>query len=141
MTSSSIIALPIAETLEQAFPKADPGANPYGNRVLVQLRSPKRTTASGIVLPEEARDYERWMTTIGKVIKCGPLAFKDRDTLKDWPEGMWAKEGDFVRCPKWGGDRWEIMLGHDVSARFCIYRDHEIIAGIYGDPMSFKDYV
>lgn len=133
------------QTMSDAFPVASPGAEPLGDRVLVQLRSPKRRTKSGIVLPEETKEQERWMTTIGKVIVLGPLAFRDRTTREPWPEGIWANEGDFVRVPKWGGDRWEVPLGDewdkDYTARFVIYRDHEIIARITGDPRSFSDYV
>lgn len=138
---TNVVVLSTADSMESAFPKANPGAEPFGNRVLVQLRSAKRRTAGGIVLPEEARSYEQWMTTIGKVIKLGPLAFKNRDTQEPWPEGVWAVEGDFVRVPKWGGDRWEVTIGEDVSARYVIYRDVELIAKITGDPLSFKDYV
>lgn len=131
-------------TIEEAFPKAEPGATPFGDRVLVQLRSPKKKTSSGLYIPAESTDTERWMTTIGLVIALGPLAFRDPETLKAWPEGSWAKVGDFVRVPKWGGDRWEVPLTDDEwgdTARFVIYRAKELIAGITGDPLRFRDYV
>lgn len=134
-------------TIEEAFPYADPGAKPFGAGVLVQLRTPKRFSAAGIALPEESQEQERWMTTIGKVISFGPLAYRDRDDPKaEWPEGSWCKEGDFVRCPKWGGDRWEIPTGktdgrNPVMARFVIYKDRELMALITGDPLSFVDYL
>jgi co-chaperonin GroES (HSP10) len=127
--------------MEDAFPAADPGAKPFGNRVLVQMRSPKHRTEGGLYIPEESRDQERWMTTIAKVIEVGPLAFRDRTSMEAWPEGVWAQAGDFVRVPKWGGDRWAIKLGHDVEARYVIYRDTELMAKITGDPLVFKDYV
>jgi len=136
------------QTLEEAFPHAEPGWLPFGDRVLVQLRTPKNRTAGGIVLPAESKDQERWVTTVAKVIALGPLAFRNRTTLEAWAEGVWAKPGDFVRCPKWGGDRWEVPLGEaqwdtDNTARYAVFRDHEIIAGLKAgdDPLRFKDYV
>ena len=138
------------QTLEEAFPETDPGAKPFGTGVLIQLRSPKRFSG-GIMLTEESQEQERWMTTIGKVISLGPLAFKNReDPTKEWPEGAWCKVGDFVRCPKWGGDRWQIAVGREkdfrgrdveIAARFVIFKDRELNAGITGDPLSFIDYV
>jgi co-chaperonin GroES (HSP10) len=93
--------------LEDAFPLVDPGAIPLGARVLVQLRkAKKRMTESGIILPEETRDTERAQNPVGKVISMGPLAFKKRDTMEPWVEGIWCKEGDYLRVPKWTGDRW-----------------------------------
>lgn len=132
------------QTLAEAFPDVDPGARPFGDRVLVQLRTPKKTSAGGIVLVEETKDYEKWVTTVGKVIAVGPLAFRDRSTLDQWPEGVWAQIGQFVRVPKHGGDRWEFPLTDGPQpemARFVIYRDRELIGLITGDPLSFKDYV
>lgn len=138
-----------APTLEEAFPQADPGAKPFGSGVLIQLRTPRKFSTAGIALPEQTQDQEKWMTTIGRVISTGPLAFKDRDDpSRDWPEGVWAKVGDYVRCPKWGGDRWEIDTGktypgdrEKIMARFVIYRDRELLALITGDPLAFTDYV
>lgn len=133
------------EELLEAFPTIDPGAKPYGDRVLVQLRNVKRVSEGGILLPEETRDYEKWVTTIGKLLAVGPLAFRDRQTLQPWPEGVWAKTGQYIRVPKHGGDRWEFPLDPSDPtsevARFVIYRDRELIAEITGDPLSFKDYV
>ena len=134
------------QELLEAFPDVDPGARPFGDRVLVQLRNAKRVSAGGIVLPPETRDQEKWLTTVAKVIAIGPLAFRDRDDpSKTWPEGVWAQAGEFVRCPKWGGDRWELPVDENDPdsdlARFAIFRDRELIAGITSDPLKFKDYV
>lgn len=143
---SNVVSLDRSQqTLVDAFPEAPPGAEPLGDRVLVQLRVAKKVSKGGILLPSEAQEHERWMTTIGKVIALGPLAYRDReDPSKPWPEGIWCQAGDFVRVPKWGGDRWEIALGEDANAptaRFVIYRDKEVIARITGDPLSFRDYL
>lgn len=82
---------------------------------------------------------------IGKVIAVGPLAYKNRDTMQSWPEGSWAQVGDYVRVPKWGGDRWEIKVpsgnDDDDPVLFMTLNDHELIAKVVANPLSFKAYV
>jgi co-chaperonin GroES (HSP10) len=135
----------IEQTLVEAFPEVDPLMAPYGARVLVQLRAVKeRVTEAGLLLPEEVKETEKWNTMIGKVIAIGPLAFKKRDDMQPWPEGAWANVGDFVRVPKWGGDRWEIpfMVGDEEhTALFSVFNDHEIIAKITSDPLMVKAFI
>jgi len=80
-------------------------------------------------------------------VAIGPLAFKNRDTMQPWPEGSWAEIGDFVRVPKWGGDRWERNVPSEADQEFqepvlfMTINDHELIAKVTDDPLSFKAYV
>lgn len=131
--------------LQEAFPAVDPGAVPVGGRVLVQWRQTKKTvTSSGIVLVEETKETEKWNNQVARVIAVGPLAFKKRDTLEPWPEGNWVDVGDFVRMPKWGGDRWEVPYGDKdkgETALFSIFNDHEVIAKVTGDPLNVKAFL
>ena len=134
------------QTLDEAFPVVDPLMAPFGARVLVQLRAVKeKVTSSGIYIPEEVKETEKWNTMIGKVISIGDLAFKKRDTMEPWPEGAWAKVGDFVRVPKWGGDRWEIDYKDDRGiagkALFTFFNDHELIGRVTGDPRDIKAFL
>jgi co-chaperonin GroES (HSP10) len=129
-----------------AFPSVDPGAQPLGGRVLVQLRrSRKKTTKAGIVLVEETKETEKWNTQVAKVIAVGPLAFRHRDSMNPWPEGSWCAVGDFIRVPKWGGDRWEVKVpGEDHledPALFMIVNDHEVIARITTNPLETKAFL
>lgn len=94
------------DSLEEAFPVADPALEPFGSDIIVQLRTPKLRTGGGIILADETRAIDADNTQVGKVIALGPLAFHNRETLQPWPEGAWAKPGDYVRVPKYGGDRW-----------------------------------
>jgi len=97
--------------LRDAFPAVDPGAIPLGARVLVQLRRTKKTvTSAGIILVSETKETEKWQNMVAKVIALGPLAFKKRDTMESWVEGTWCEVGDYIRVPKWGGDRWEVPV-------------------------------
>ena len=131
-----------AADLREAFPVVDPGAIPLGARVLVQLRkAKKRMTESGIILPEETRDTERAQNPVGKVISMGPLAFKKRDTMEPWVEGVWCKEGDYLRVPKWTGDRWLVPHGDDENVEFMVLNDHEVIARITGNPLEVKAFI
>ena len=132
--------------LAWAFPSVEPGAKPLGGRILVQLRrTNKKATSAGIILVEETKENEKWNNMIGKVVALGPLAYKNRDTMESWPEGTWAQVGDFVRVPRWGGDRWERNDPNADSKEdpvlFMTINDHEVIAKITDDPLSFKAYV
>lgn len=127
--------------LEWAYPEVASGIEPLGGRVLVQLKRVKKTTNSGIVLVNETRDQEKWNTQTAKVISIGPLAFKKKDTMEPWPEGTWADPGDFVRVPKWGGDRFEVAIPGepDEPALFMMINDHELIAKVVGDPLGYNE--
>lgn len=134
-------------TLEEAFPPVDPGCLPLGGRVMVQFKqTPKKTTASGIILVEGTKETEKWNTQVAKVIALGPLAFKKRDTLEPWAEGTWAEVGQYVRVPKWGGDRWEVPYGEEKDgeqemALFSVFNDHELISMVTGDPLKVKAFL
>ena len=131
--------------LAWAFPSVDPGAKPLGGRILVQLRrTKKKATSAGIILVEETKETEKWNNMVAKVIEIGPLAFKHRDTMQSWPEGSWCEVGDYLRVPKWGGDRWEVPVpGEDEEdpALFMILNDHEVIAKVTGDPLAMRAFL
>ena len=129
-----------------AFPSVDPGAKPLGGRILVQLRRAKqKTTSAGIILVEETKETEKWQNMVAKVLEIGPLAFKHRETMQPWPEGSWIEVGDYIRVPKWGGDRWEVPLpdadDHEDPALFMVINDHEVIAKLTGDPLAMKAFI
>jgi co-chaperonin GroES (HSP10) len=142
-------------TLEEAFPNIEAGIDPLGARVLVQIKSTKQTSSGGIILVEESKETEKWNTQVAKVVKLGPLAFCNRNTSEPWPEGMWAVPGDYVRVPRWGGDRLEVPIPGQFQtdpktcepttvpevALFCVFNDHELIAKITGDPLKIKNFI
>jgi len=131
-----------SDKLAEPFPEVDSGAKPFGSRVLVQFRTPKKTTKGGIILTEETIETEKWNTQITKVVAVGPLAFKSRDKQTLWPEGAWAAEGDFVRVSKYGGDKWEVPIGGSKEqATFAIFNDLDLIASVTGDPLVMKGLI
>ncbi len=128
--------------LDEAFPACDPGVKPFGSRVLVQIRTPKRKTAGGIILTSETRETDAWNTQIAKVIAMGELAFRNRTTMERWPEGNWCEVGEFVRVPKYGGDRWTVKTadGED-EALLVIFNDLDLIGKVTGDPLTMKAFI
>ena len=65
--------------------------------------------------------------------------------MKTWPEGSWVGPGDFVRAPKYGGDRWSVRYndksGDEQEAMFVILNDLDIVGLITGDPLAVKAFI
>ncbi len=131
----------LIDAMREAFPEANPGIVPFGSRVLVQIRTPKTKTASGIIIDNGSRDTEKWNTQVARVVSVGALAFKNRNTMDPWPEGSWCGPGDYVRVPKYGGDRWEVPLANGESALFVIFNDLDIIGQVTGDPLAIRAFI
>lgn len=130
------------QSLAEAFPLVEPGIAPLGGRVLVQLRRVANTTKSGIVLVEETKETVKWNNQVARVIALGPLAFRNRETRELWPEGAWIEVGDYIRVPRWNGDRHEVPVkDSNVPVTFVVFNDHEIIAKVTGDPLNVKAYI
>jgi co-chaperonin GroES (HSP10) len=136
-------------TLEEAFPDVDPNHEPFGSDVLLQIRVAKETTGNKIkrddgtevelVLPEEVRITIQANTQVAKIVAVGPLAFKNRNTGQQWPEGAWAGVGDFVKIPKYGGERWEVKHGDGV-VMFVQFRDLDL-KGRVPRPLDLVAYI
>ena len=131
------------DAMAEAFPAVDAGIQPFGSRVLIQIRTPKKKSAGGIIIDiHGSNETEKWNTQIGKVVALGPLAFKNRNDMKPWPEGDWCKAGEHVRVAKYGGDRWEVKIpGKDESAMFVIFNDLDIIGQVTGDPLAIRAFI
>ena len=138
----AVVKSAYADEIDWAFPKVDSEVHPLGGRILLQIRRIRKKSAGGLVLMSETRDVEKFNTQLARVVELGLLAFRRKDDLSPWPEGVWANVGDFVRCPRYGGDRFEIAIeGEDEPALFVIVNDHELIAKVTGDPLKQKAYL
>ena len=73
-----------------------------GFHVLVRPVSVKETTKGGIIIPNSTREDMSYLTTVGKVIKMGNLAYNDTDKF---PKGPWCKEGDYICYAKHAGQK------------------------------------
>ena len=74
-----------------------------GYHVLVRPVSIKTKPKGGIILPEKARDDIAYLTTVGRVLKVGTLAYEDKDKFLG---GAWCKEGDYVCYQKLVGTKF-----------------------------------
>lgn len=128
------------DSLDDAFPAADCGIEPMGSRVIVQIRRAKQQTKSGLYIPEEARKTEASNTQVAKVVAVGVLAYRNRNTMEMWPEGAWCAVGDYVRSPKYGGDRWTVKDGED-EIEFAMFDDLNILGRVSGDPMKIRAFI
>lgn len=144
-------------SIDEAFPPIDAGEIPAGNQVLFQIRQPKLRTAGGLVLDTETRKTDHYNTTVAKVVACGPLAFRNRETGQPWPEGAWCKPGDFVRIPRYQGERFfvdyerddfeiddQTRRRRDFQAKdqicFVLHKDLCVVS-IIADPLKVKAFV
>lgn len=123
--------------IEKHFPNVDPGARPTGNQVMIQLRTVPKKVGS-IVLVEETKEFNKGNTQVARVVKLGNIAYRDRTTGDEWKEGSWAKVGDIVLAPRYGGFRFEVPIpGTDEEAIFAIINDYDIKMVIEGNFEAF----
>lgn len=130
------------QTLEEAFPKVDPRQRPVGSKVLVQIRAAKDVTRGGIIIPESAREAIAANTQVAKVVGLGPNCFKT-PRGEPWPEGPWFAIGDYVRCPKFGGDRFEVPVPKSKGGEVVMFVafDHLAFSCIVDDPLEVIAYI
>jgi co-chaperonin GroES (HSP10) len=145
-------------SVEEAFPDVDVMHEPNGEFVIVQIRCPKRVTSGGIILSEESVKIESDNTQVAKVVAIGRAAFRNRANGDKWFGNEWYKVGDFVRVPRYGGDRWtipytyreperQLLSGIKVPAKeitteitFALFMDKDIRAKIT-DPLKIKSFL
>ena len=73
-----------------------------GFHVLVRPVSVKSQTKGGILLPDSTKDDISYLTTVGKVVALGNLAYLDKDKF---PAGAWCNIGDYVCYGKHAGTK------------------------------------
>jgi len=73
-----------------------------GYHVLVRPISIKEKTKGGILLPGSVKDDISYLTTVGRVLKIGNLAYKDKEKF---PAGAWCKEDDYICYGKHAGQK------------------------------------
>ena len=130
-----------AEYVAKHFPDVNPGIVPFGTDVMIQLRTVSMKTKSGLILVEETRDFNRENTMVGRIVKIGQLAFRNRETGELWPEGVWADVGSLVLVPHFGGFTFERLLPEsDEKIRFCIFKDYDLRGGFDPDFDSIEDF-
>ncbi|HKF13956.1 MAG TPA: co-chaperone GroES [Gaiellaceae bacterium] len=96
---------------------------PLGDRLIVEALEDEETTASGIVLPDTAKEKPQR----GRVLAVGPGARNDRGELVP----LEVSEGDEIVFSKYGGT--EIKFGAD---EYLILRESDVLARYVGSSKS-----
>ena len=92
---------------------------PLGDRLIVEAVEEEEMTASGIVLPDTAKEKPQR----GRVLAVGPGARNDSGEIVP----MEVAEGDEIIFSKYGGT--EIKIGAD---EYLILRESDVLAKVVG---------
>lgn len=124
------------------FPEVPIGATPVGNKILVQLRTVKEKSSGGIVLVNDTKDFNNGNTRIAIIRAVGQIAFKNRESGIEWGEGAWAKVGDIVIIPAFGGFRFDVEIpGTKDKAIFATMNDYTIEMVVRGNFSAFDKVI
>ena len=104
---------------------------PTGWRILVLPFKQKEKTKGGIILADDTVERSQVASTCGLVLDMGPHCYdKER-----FPEGPWAKKGDWIIFARYAGSRLPIE-GGEVR----LLNDDEVL-GTIKDPESVLHYI
>ena len=76
-----------------------------GWKILVRVWTPPEKTKGGILLPDQVIDDREYLTTVGRVVSVGPLAWRAADAMVDGVYTPWAKKGEYVVFGKFAGEK------------------------------------
>jgi chaperonin GroES len=93
---------------------------PLGDRLIVEVLDEEQTTASGIVLPDTAKEKPQR----GRVLSVGPGGRNDSGDLVP----LDVAEGDTIIFSKYGGT--EVKVDGD---ELLILRESDVLAKVVGD--------
>jgi len=85
-----------------------------GYFLLIRPVSIKQQTKGGIILPDSTKDDMAYLTTVGKVLAVGGLAYKDTNKFTNGP---WCEVGDYVCYGKHAGTKF-LYKGHKLMLLF-----------------------
>ena len=93
-----------------------------GYHVLIRPVTIREKTKGGILLPSKFKDDAKYLTTVGRVLKVGELAYADTNKFKG---GAWCKAGDYVVYGKYQGDKFFYQ-----GIRMILLFDDQILMGV-----------
>jgi co-chaperonin GroES (HSP10) len=112
---------------EDTVPDPKPLPNIPGYKILIRPVPIRSKTKGGILLPDKAKDDMKYLTTVGRVLSVGDLAYADEQKFL---KGPWCKPGDYVCYGKHTGDKFLYK-----GVRLIICYDDEITM-VIKDPAS-----
>lgn len=146
VTNTRILTADDSYTEDYAFPEVNPGQKPIGNRIIVQLARP-RTKIGNIFATSMSQAIERDNQMTAKVVAIGPLCFHDRTTFTEWPEGPWFAVGDYIRVPKYGGDRirrpaptHDLDDGAPAAVEFVTFEETQALSVVTCNPLELLTF-
>ena len=98
-----------------------------GYHIMVRPVAIRQQTKGGIILPDKLKDDIQYLSTVGRVLCLGELAYEDK---KKFSKGPWCKVGDYVCYGKHTGTK---LLYKGI--RLVIMYDDQIIMRI-DDPKN-----
>jgi|TARA_B110000263_G_C15216066_1_gene467589 co-chaperonin GroES (HSP10) len=96
-----------------------------GYHLLIRPLTIRQETKGGILLPDKFQEDMKFLTTVGRVVKLGQLAYLDNTKF---PEGPWCSEGEYVCYGRHSGQRFVYK-----GIRYILMYDDQILMKI-ADP-------
>lgn len=144
-TVAELLGDSYTDEIRQKFPDAQPPVYPTGINIIVQLRTSGNfkilPNGNKFWIPDETVDADKARAQTALVRAVGPAAYRNRQTLKLWPEGYWCVPGQFIRTPMYGGDRMEVVVPGNEAGDFVLFttfRDQDCLGIVTGNPLTIK---
>jgi len=128
--------------MDAAFPKVAVEFEPVVNKLLVQLRQPRKQTKGGVLLVPDTQSGVQQSTIVAKILAIGPYAFEGTGKGREWSpdRDKRPKVGDFVVVRKWAGDQFMVdpVDTSDESDRVlvAIIPDIDVVGCNVVDPVN-----
>lgn len=90
---------------DEQTPDPSPLPGVVGWTLLVRPVAIRRRTKGGILLPDQVKDDIAYLTTVGRVLAMGPLAYDKPDMYVNGVRKPWCRVGDYVSYGKFSGKR------------------------------------
>ena len=98
---------------------------PCGYNILVELLEVEEKTEGGIVLTSSTQNREQDAMPIGKVLKTGPLCYKNHESGANGCEDWGYEVGDHVQFP---GHTYKRVAGEKSNLVYVL--DHDVIGKV-----------
>lgn len=102
----------------------------FHNKVLVATYIAAEKTSGGIYLPESVRDEDRFQGKVGLVLKKGPLAFQDSESVTFSNQNVEVGEWVFYRT----SDGFQLNVRDGSAKIHCRILDDVDIKGVLASP-------
>ena len=128
LPNKTLVGVKPTETKSEELGKTP---KPTGWRILVLPFKQKEKTKGGIILADDTVERSQVASTCGLVLDMGPHCYdKER-----FPEGPWAKKGDWIIFARYAGSRIKIDGGE-----IRLLNDDEVLATVENPEDIFHEF-